>query len=159
MYPLLMAPYFRHGSETPWGGSMLRDVFLKDAPDDQTGESLEVSALEGRESLVLNGPQAGRTLGSMIRLWGKDLTGEIEGTFPLLIKLLDARELCERAGASGRRLRRASDEGKLGKTEAWVVLNCERRGEARPTALTRRQGRTERSVARAGRVERGAQLG
>lgn len=119
MYPLLMAPYFRHGSETPWGGSMLRDVFLKDAPDDQTGESLEVSALEGRESLVLNGPQAGRTLGSMIRLWGKELTGEIEGTFPLLIKLLDARELLSVQVHPDDAYAAANEGGKLGKTEAW----------------------------------------
>ena len=27
-YPLLMSPYFRHGEETPWGGSMLRDGFM-----------------------------------------------------------------------------------------------------------------------------------
>ena len=44
LYPLLMAPYFRSGKETPWGGDMLRDAFMKDAPE-QTGESLEVSAL------------------------------------------------------------------------------------------------------------------
>ena len=37
IYPLLMAPYFRHGEATPWGGSMLRDAFMKDAPDDRTG--------------------------------------------------------------------------------------------------------------------------
>lgn len=36
LYPLLMTPYFRHGAETPWGGSMLSDVFLKDAPDERT---------------------------------------------------------------------------------------------------------------------------
>ena len=31
LYPLLMAPYFRSGEETPWGGDMLRDAFMKDA--------------------------------------------------------------------------------------------------------------------------------
>ena len=92
MYPLIMAPYFRHGSETPWGGAMLQELFGKESPDEMTGESLEVSALTGRESMVLNGPQAGRTLDSMIRRWGSDLTGT-EGDFPLLIKLLDAKEL------------------------------------------------------------------
>ena len=151
MYPLLMAPYFRHGSETPWGGSMLRDVFLKDAPDDQTGESLEVSALEGRESLVLNGPQAGRTLGSMIRLWGKDLTGEIEGAFPLLIKLLDARELLSVQVHPDDAYAAANEGGKLGKTEAWVVLNCEPGAKLAYGVTAGREELAE--LARAGRVE------
>ena len=151
MYPLLMAPYFRHGSETPWGGSMLRDVFLKDAPDDQTGESLEVSALEGRESLVLNGPQAGRTLGSMIRLWGKDLTGEIEGAFPLLIKLLDARELLSVQVHPDDAYAAANEGGKLGKTEAWVVLNCEPGAKLAYGVTAGKEELAE--LARAGRVE------
>ena len=124
MYPLIMAPYFRHGAETPWGGSMLGDLFMKETPDDVTGESLEVSALDGRESMVLNGPQAGRTLSSMIRLWGKDLVGDIEGEFPLLIKLLDARELLSVQVHPDDTYARAN-EGKFGKTEAWVVLSCE----------------------------------
>ena len=54
LYPLLMAPFFRSGEETPWGGNMLRDAFMKDSPE-QTGESLEISALPGRESMVRNG--------------------------------------------------------------------------------------------------------
>ena len=124
MYPLIMAPYFRHGSETPWGGAMLQELFGKEAPDDVTGESLEVSALPGRESMVLNGPQAGRTLDSMIRRWGSDLTG-VEGDFPLLIKLLDAKELLSVQVHPDDAYAGANEGGKLGKTEAWVVLSCE----------------------------------
>ena len=52
LYPLIMAPCFVGGSNTPWGGTMLRDVFLKDTPHEITGASLEVSALEGQESMV-----------------------------------------------------------------------------------------------------------
>ena len=40
LYPLFMAPFFRSGEETPWGGNMLRDAFMKDSPE-QTGESLD----------------------------------------------------------------------------------------------------------------------
>jgi len=125
MYPLIMAPYFRHGSDTPWGGSMLKDLFMKDSPDDMTGEALEVSALEGRESVVLNGSCAGHTLTGMIKLWGKELTGDIEGEFPLLIKLLDAKELLSVQVHPDDAYAGANEGGKLGKTEAWVVLSCE----------------------------------
>ena len=74
LYPLLMAPHFRSGKETPWGGCMLRDAFMKDAPA-QTGESLEVSALPGRESVVRNGAHADKSFDKMIELWGEELTG------------------------------------------------------------------------------------
>ena len=92
LYPLLMAPHFRSGEETPWGGSMLRDAFMKEAPD-QTGESLEISALPERESMVRNGAHAGKSLSRMIDLWGEDLTGLPAGSdFPLLLKLIDAKD-------------------------------------------------------------------
>ena len=125
MYPLLMTPHFRHGEETPWGGSMLRDAFLKDAPDDRTGESLEVSALSGRESIVRNGAHAGKTFPAMIKLWGEALTGKYEGEFPLLLKLLDAREMLSVQVHPGDEYAGANEGGKLGKTEAWVVLSCD----------------------------------
>lgn len=107
-YPLLMSPCFRAGYETPWGGSMLRDAFMKDAPD-HCGESLEVSTLPEQESCVRNGAHAGVTLAHMVKLWGEELTGTPEG-FPLLIKLVDAAQTveCEDTPAA-----------------AWVVLNCE----------------------------------
>ena len=124
LYPLLMAPCFRSGEETPWGGSMLRDAFMKDAPE-QTGESLEISALPGRESVVRNGSHAGRTLASMIELWGERLTGPQAGEFPLLLKLIDARETLSVQVHPGDAYAGAHEGGKLGKTEAWVILNCE----------------------------------
>ena len=115
LYPLLMSPYFRHGEQTPWGGSMLRDVFLKDAPDDRTGESLEISALPGRESVVRNGVHAGKPLSEMIALWGEALTGG-GLDMPLLLKILDAREFLSVQV-------HPDDEGdRLGKSEAWMVL-------------------------------------
>lgn len=124
LYPLLMAPYFRSGAETPWGGSMLRDAFMKDAPE-QTGESLEISALPGRESVVRNGAHAGKSLDRMIELWGEALTGPIQGQFPLLLKLIDAKETLSVQVHPGDEYAAANEGGKLGKTEAWVILNCE----------------------------------
>ena len=46
LYPLLMKPFFRSGQDPPWGGDLLRDALLKDAPG-TAGESLEVCADPG----------------------------------------------------------------------------------------------------------------
>ena len=124
LYPLLMAPHFRSGKETPWGGNMLRDAFMKDAPE-QTGESLEISALEGRESVVRNGAHAGKTLARMIELWGEELTGTREEIFPLLLKLIDAQDTLSVQVHPGDEYATANEGGMLGKTEAWIILNCE----------------------------------
>ena len=123
LYPLLMAPYFRSGTETPWGGTMLRDAFMKDAPE-QTGESLEISALPGRESVVRNGAHAGLSLNRMCELWGEALTGKAGG-FPLLLKLIDAQDTLSVQVHPGDDYAREHENGKLGKTEAWVILNCD----------------------------------
>ena len=89
-YPLLTQPYFRHGSETPWGGDKLKAYFGKPSPDDTTGEALEASALPGMSSLVMNGSLAALTLDKVQEKWGEALSGSQD--FPLLLKLLDARE-------------------------------------------------------------------
>lgn len=124
LYPLLMAPFFRSGEATPWGGNMLRDAFMKDAPE-QTGESLEISALPDRESMVRNGVHAGKSLARMIELWGSSLTGTEDGSFPLLLKLIDAKETLSVQVHPGDAYAQANEGGKLGKSEAWVILNCE----------------------------------
>lgn len=122
LYPMLMQPYFRHGTATPWGGHALADVFGKDIPDDRTGESLEVSALEDTSSSVLNGVFAGRTLFSLMRDHGAEITGQ-EGTFPLMVKILDAREMLSVQVHPGDEYAMAQ-QNKLGKTEAWLVLGA-----------------------------------
>ena len=124
LYPLLMAPVFRHGEETPWGGHMLRDTLMKDAPEDATGESLEISALPGLESMVSNGPHAGKSLCRMVELWGEELTGTTGGRFPLLLKLLDTLlplSVQVHPGDSDT----VNGERVTGKTEAWIILNAE----------------------------------
>ena len=87
--PILMYPGFRHGKATPWGGARLRDLYHKETPDPKTGESLEVSVIPGLNSTDSEGTQLSR----LIERYGKALTGtEIKGDFPLLLKLIDARE-------------------------------------------------------------------
>ena len=121
-YPLLTQPYFRHGEATPWGGDKLQLYFGKNSPDDRTGEALEASALPGMSSIIMNGEFAGLTLEKVFEKWGENLTGT--ANFTLLLKLLDARDnlsvqVHPDDSYAGKR------HGKLGKTEAWVILSCD----------------------------------
>ena len=124
LYPLLMAPTFRHGEDTPWGGHMLRDTLMKDAPEGATGESLEISALPEHESMVANGIHAGKALSRMIELWGEELTGLPAGEFPLLLKLLDTQMPLSVQVHPGDAYAEAH-EGTPGKSLAWIILNAE----------------------------------
>lgn len=118
--PILMTPAYRYGPMTPWGGAGLRDVFHKAIPDDRTGESLEVSAIPGLES---KGP-AGETLPELMARYGARLVGTaVSGPFPLLLKLLDARDSLSVQVHPGDAYA-ARVEHKLGKTEAWHILRA-----------------------------------
>jgi mannose-6-phosphate isomerase len=119
--PILMQPAYRSGALTPWGGRKLREIFHKDTPDEITGESLELSAIQGLESRDMEG----RGLGELIRIYGQALTGtSVSGNFPLLLKLLDAREDLSVQVHPGDAYAQIH-HGKTGKNEAWVILSCE----------------------------------
>jgi len=115
-YPLFMKPYYRHGEATPWGGAALNELYGRVLPDDKTGESLEISALNGMESIVENGALAGLPLSRALA----ELNGA-DSVFPLLVKLLDARETLSVQVHPGDEYARIH-ENKAGKTEAWVIL-------------------------------------
>ena len=120
MLPIRMFPAYRHGEMTPWGGDALKTVFGREIPDERTGEALEVSAIAKLESRTAQG----ETLPQLIAREGVRLTGECEGEFPLLLKLLAAREqLSVQVHPDDAYAR--EHEGKLGKTEAWVILRAD----------------------------------
>ena len=150
VYPLIMAPSFRHGPETPWGGHALKELFGKNAPDEITGESLEVSALPGHESRIANGEYAGKTLRDLLPLWGKQLTGTDGNGFPLLLKLLDTRQSLS-VQVHPDDSYAFSHEGKPGKSEAWYILDAAPGAELVYGIDTR--GRSLRSILDAGGLE------
>ena len=87
--PILLYPAFRYGAATPWGGDQLKTRYGKPTPDTRTGESLEMSVIPG-----LNSTDAqGTPLSELLTRYGAQLTGtQITGEFPLLLKLLDAKQ-------------------------------------------------------------------
>jgi len=93
LYPLLFKPLLK---ERVWGGRKLADLYQKPLPQDlPIGESLEICDRPGDVSIVANGPFAGRDLHWLMQHHTEDLLGSTNSQhkrFPLLIKILDARE-------------------------------------------------------------------
>ena len=124
LLPVRMSPAFRSGASTPWGGDRLRGLYGKDAAP-QTGESLECSCIPGLESR----DGTGKTLPELIARNGARLVGRYaEEPFPLLLKLLDARDTLS-VQVHPDDAYAAANEGKQGKTEAWLILEADEGSE------------------------------
>lgn len=92
--PISFLPLFM---DRVWGGRKLEQVFGKPLPDDvPIGESWEVVDRDEAQSVVTSGPYAGRTLHELWadereRVFGRRAL-DAGDRFPILIKLLDARD-------------------------------------------------------------------
>lgn len=127
--PLTFTPILKPRA---WGGHTLH-AFGKDAPHDALiGESWEIADLpesipDGR-SVIADGPLAGQTLHGLLRddahaVLGRAAPGP-DGSFPLLVKILDARENLSVQLHPSPAYAAAHPEAYL-KTEAWVILAAE----------------------------------
>ena len=121
LLPLTMHPAFRGGKLTPWGGEKLRTVYGKPIAEVPTGESLEVSCIPGLESV----DDTGVKLPDLIARYGARFAGKYAGeTFPLLLKFIDAAESLSVQVHPDDTYANANENGKLGKTEAWLILDA-----------------------------------
>ncbi len=119
--PFKFKPYLK---EVIWGGDRIaRFKGLRQAPDN-LGESWEISAIKGKESTVADGPDEGLTLSQLIDKYGAELVGKgYDGeSFPLLIKLIDARHDLSLQVHPGDEMAR-SCHGCSGKTEMWYIID------------------------------------
>ncbi len=93
LYPLTFQPTFK---QRVWGGRELERLYDKPLPAGvPIGESWELSDRPGDVSLIANGPLAGKDLRWLMERHLAELLGGARpqnGRFPLLIKILDARE-------------------------------------------------------------------
>ena len=111
--------------EKIWGGDRLNSVFHYDLPSDRTGECWAISGHPNGDCRLKNPEYAGETLGS---LWKKrpELFGNLPGdTFPLLVKIIDAREDLSVQVHPDDAYAKVHENGSLGKTECWYVLDCD----------------------------------
>jgi mannose-6-phosphate isomerase len=143
LYPLRFKPLYQYRI---WGGSKLRDVLgKKDAPDN-TGESWEISGVEGNISTVKEGFLEGNDLQELIEVYMGDLVGdavyEKHGTeFPLLIKLIDAHDVLSVQVHPDDELAMKRHHA-YGKTELWHVIQSDP-GSAIYTGFNRETSREE----------------
>ncbi len=122
LLPIPMRPAYRYGDSTPWGGCRLKELYHKEIPDPRTGEALEISAIPGLNSV----DPMGTPLGELLTLDEEALAGpDGAGTFPLLLKLLDAHDTLSVQVHPDDAYAGAHENGKLGKSEAWVILSAE----------------------------------
>jgi mannose-6-phosphate isomerase len=123
--PLLFRPIFK---EYVWGGRRLGSVLGKPIGDgDRYAESWEIVDHGADQSVVADGPLAGKTLHQLVSDFGPQLLGRHhpQRQFPLLLKFLDAQlTLSVQVHPNDAQAARLSPPD-LGKTEAWIVLAAE----------------------------------
>ena len=122
-----MAPAMK---EMVWGGTWLKERFGKTIPSDHTGEAWEIAAHPHGQSVVSEGPYAGRLLGDLDKEFKEELVGtavygKYGDYFPLLIKFIDANQnLSVQVHPNDEQPVRLEGEGFAGKTEMWYILDA-----------------------------------
>ena len=91
LYPLRFNPVYK---DYLWGGNRIPKMFNRNVPDGIYAESWEISTHPDGSTLIANGPLAGRTLSDLLPGQKTEWLGtHVKGDdFPLLIKLIDARD-------------------------------------------------------------------
>ncbi len=119
--PLRLRPVYQ---SYIWGGDRIIHKYHRDLPPGIYAESWEVSDRPEGMSVVEGGPFAGRSLKDLVEADSMALLGRpaLEGRFPLLVKLIDARErLSVQVHPDDAAAARWGGEPK---TEAWYVLEA-----------------------------------
>lgn len=124
LYPLRLKPVLK---DYLWGGTGLATKLGKPIPKGKTrAESWEAVDHPDGQSVVENGPLAGKTLGELADQYPEELYGQSKSydRFPLLLKYLDANKTLSV------QVHPNDDQGAeltppdLGKTEAWLVVSA-----------------------------------
>lgn len=125
MCPILFEPRFY---EKVWGGHRLLPFKGLEPNSRPIGESWEISAIEGNESVISNGEYKGLTITELVERFGSEVLGtevvNIYGNrFPLLIKFIDAEQDLSIQVHPDDELA-AKRHNSRGKTEMWYVMDA-----------------------------------
>lgn len=125
--PISFIPYLKN---VIWGGNKICSYKGIEQPEPNIGESWEISAVPGHESVVAEGPYKGLTIAELIDRYGASLLGKhimdrYGGKFPLLVKLIDANDNLS-VQVHPNDMLAMSRHGSLGKTEMWYIIDTEK---------------------------------
>ncbi|MGE4309180.1 type I phosphomannose isomerase catalytic subunit [Bacteroides sp.] len=132
MYPLKFEPILK---QTLWGGDKIISFKQLNDTRKEVGESWEISAVEGSESIVAEGPDKGMTLTEVLSKYREELLGEANYArfgvkFPLLVKFIDARQdLSIQVHPSDELAKKRHNS--MGKTEMWYVIGADKGAKLR----------------------------
>ncbi|MEI0524698.1 type I phosphomannose isomerase catalytic subunit [Brachyspira murdochii] len=123
---MYLLEFYEIPKEVIWGGSSLASVYSK--PFDKSkiiGESWEICDLPNDNSVVSNGELKGKTLSYLVKEYGSELLGTKckEDYFPLLIKLIDARDKLSIQVHPDEKYANKR-HNKHGKNEMWYVIDA-----------------------------------
>lgn len=126
LYPLKFEPILK---EKIWGGEKLKKLFGKTSTSKTTGESWELSSIDGSVSKVKNGLLAGKNLLQLLDTYNEKLVGQsvfkdFGERFPLLFKFIDAKENLSLQVHPNDKLAEKRHNS-FGKTEMWYVMQAD----------------------------------
>ncbi|WP_278020476.1 type I phosphomannose isomerase catalytic subunit [Flavobacterium ginsengisoli] len=126
LYPLQFEPILK---ERIWGGEKLKTILNKPIVSKITGESWELSTVQGDISVVANGILKGKSLMDLIdetpdAILGTKVYERFGKQFPLLFKYLDAREDLSIQVHPNDKLAKERHNS-FGKTEMWYVMQAD----------------------------------
>jgi mannose-6-phosphate isomerase len=122
LYPLRFEPIYQYRL---WGGRQLAGFLNKPLPAGLVGEAWLLSDREDHASRVMNGNLKGKTISELLEQFPQQLMGKLAHRFqrfPLLLKLLDARQMLSVQVHPSDKQTDLLPSGETGKTEAWIVL-------------------------------------
>lgn len=124
--PLQFVPYYK---SVIWGGDRIAKYKNEVINQENVGESWEISAVPGHESVVADGEYKGKKLTDLVNEYGADFLGtevfkRCGKEFPLLIKIIDARQdLSVQVHPDDELARKRHNSA--GKTEMWYIIDRE----------------------------------
>ncbi len=125
-YPLTFIPILK---DRIWGGTKLQTILNKKITTQTTGESWELSTVEGDVSQISNGIYKGTNLQELINQFPEQILGtkvhQHFGTnFPLLFKFLDAQQDLSIQVHPNDALAQKRHNS-FGKTEMWYIMQAD----------------------------------
>jgi mannose-6-phosphate isomerase len=128
LYPVRFEPIYQY---RPWGGRRLSGLLSTPLPNDgPIGEAWALSDRDDFQSQVANGPLKGRTIRDLMEQFHEPVMGKLARRFkrfPLLLKFLDAHEMLSVQVHPSDAHPEFLPPGETGKTEAWVVIDAEKK--------------------------------